>query len=184
MKFTGTLTLKQTTLTEVIYDILESLNRNGVKKVVLVNSHGGNIGPLSAAINMIGSKIDGQHFLVTYWNLVSDIVKETRLSEFGGISHACELETSLKLYLSPEDVRKDLMTQNIIKGNDYWSPEMFASNKVTLYKSFEKMSQLGHVGDPTKASIQTGEIVFNAIVTEMIKLVQFIHDGGFEDENC
>jgi len=61
---------------------------------------------------------------------------------------------------------------------------MFASNKVTLYKSFEKMSQLGHVGDPTKASIQTGEIVFNAIVTEMIKLVQFIHDGGFEDENC
>jgi creatinine amidohydrolase len=42
MGFPGTLTFRDTTLRDILYDVCESLGRHGVKRQVIVNGHGGN----------------------------------------------------------------------------------------------------------------------------------------------
>lgn len=177
MSFAGSLTLRQSTLTAVIYDVLKSLARHGVKKILVLNSHGGNMAPLRSAVDQVGGELSVEPALVTYWHLVGDVVQKLRRSEFGGISHGGELETALKLYLAPEDVRHDLLQANMAPGNNYWSPEMFAANKVAIYKPYNRLSRLGHVGDPTKATAEFGKAVFEAAVGELVKVIRLLQKG-------
>lgn len=179
MNYPGSLTLRPSTLMEIIYDILNSLNRNGIKKVLIINGHGGNMTTLNLAINTIGSELAGEYVLVSYWDLVSDVINEITNTDKGAMDHAGELETALKLYLSPEDVRKNLLTPGITSGNEYWKPENM-SNKVSIYRSFDTFTKLGHIGDPTKSTIEMGQAAFELIVNEMVKLVEFIYEGKLE----
>ncbi|GAB4261616.1 creatininase family protein [Thermincola ferriacetica] len=184
MSFSGTITLRQSTLTALVFDILKSLARHGVKKFLVVNGHGGNMAALRYAIDEVGAHCEVEPVLVTYWHLVANLVARLRKSEFGGISHGCELETSLKMHIAPEDVRKDLLRANVVKGNEYWSPEMFASNRVAMYKPYRQLSEYGHVGDPTKATPDFGEAVFKAVVAELARLITMMQKGDLENENC
>jgi len=54
MKFCGSLTLRHATMSSLLFDILESLARSGVKKTLVVNSHGGNMVPLNEALTRAG----------------------------------------------------------------------------------------------------------------------------------
>ena len=49
-EFPGTITLTPETLQEVVYEIIESLDRYGIDRVVFMNGHGGNLGAITGAI--------------------------------------------------------------------------------------------------------------------------------------
>jgi creatinine amidohydrolase len=57
--FPGTLSLSDETFAGVVGDVVRSLARGGFRHVVLLPSHGGNFAPLAAAMNTIGSSVDG-----------------------------------------------------------------------------------------------------------------------------
>ena len=178
MDFCGTISLSHNTIVALTRDIIRSLYHHGVRKVLLLNSHGGNISILKSCLEMFGSELSMQIVLVTYWDLVKELVEKNRSSGWGGISHGGELETSLKLYLNPEDVSKNNLIPNIVKGNPYFSPEMFSPNLVSIYASFSEFSKYGHIGDPTKASASFGEIVFNAVVEELVRIIDLMGDDS------
>ena len=184
MKFCGSLTLKHATMSALLYDILESLARSGVRKVLVVNSHGGNMVPLNEALTKAGVAYGGTFALLTYWNLISREIASLRKSEFGGISHACEMETALQLYLNPQSVREDrLPPANNVKGSSFWSAEMFASNKISMYRSYDQLAPQGHIGDPQKATVEFGKTVFELVVEKTEKLIEAIWKGALLDEN-
>ena len=51
--FPGTVSLRVETYVRVIRDILDSLAGSGFKRILIVNGHGGNVAPLSAAFSEI-----------------------------------------------------------------------------------------------------------------------------------
>lgn len=184
MNFAGSLTLKHETLSAFIFDILDSLARSGIRKVLAVNSHGGNMVAINEAFTKASYKYGGTFAVLTYWNLIGEEITKYRQSEFGGISHACEMETALQLFLEPQNVRPDcLPPANNIKGGRFWSPAMFASNKISMYMPYDQLSESGHIGDPQKATKEFGEIIFNAIIKKSIDLVQAIQKGELLNEN-
>jgi len=184
MKFAGSLTLRHTTMSAFVFDILDSLARSNVRKVLAVNSHGGNMVAVNEALTKAAVKYGGTFALLTYWNLVTNEIAEFRSSEFGGISHACEMETALQLYLDETNVRLNkIPPANNLKGSSFWSPEMFASNKISMYVPYDQLSEHGHIGDPGKGTKEFGETVFRAVVNKTLKLVEVIHKGGVLDEN-
>lgn len=184
MKFSGSLTLKQSTMSIFLYDILDSLARHGVRKVLVVNSHGGNAVPLNEALTRASVAYGGTFALLTYWNLISKEITSLRKSETGGISHACEMETSLQLFLDPRNVRKDkIPPASNVKGSSFWSAEMFSSNKITMYRPYDQLSELGHIGDPAKGTVELGKSVFELIVEKTGKLIDTMWKEALLDEN-
>ena len=49
MEFPGTISLSSATLRMVVLDILESLHRHGVDRVVFINGQGGNLAAITEA---------------------------------------------------------------------------------------------------------------------------------------
>jgi creatinine amidohydrolase len=62
MNFKGTITLKQETLWRVLFDIIESLKYHGIRKVVLINGHGGNEQTCSYAQQLVRRELDVEVF--------------------------------------------------------------------------------------------------------------------------
>lgn len=178
MDFTGTITLRQSTLFAVVYDIIECLIKHGVTRILLMNSHGGNISLLKTVVDEIGVNYGVSPIYVTYWNLISEAVKEIRESEIGGMSHACELETSLKLLFSPDDVRMDKIEDVMLESNAFFGNDMFSPNKFGQYKPFKDWTPLGQIGAPSLASADKGQLLLDAIVKSFTELIELQWGGN------
>ena len=177
--FCGTIAINHDTLRHLVLDILHSVSKHGVEKAILLNSHGGNQAVLQTVVEETAAERKIEAILITYWNLVSEAVARNRRSAHGGISHACELETSLKLFLKPDDVKKDRLTDHTVSGNAYSSPEMFAANKISYPKPFDQLSSEGHIGNPTVATKEFGKVIFEAAVEELCRVMTLFKEGRF-----
>ena len=111
MHSVGTLTVKPQTWLAVVYDTVETLVRHGIKRVLILNGHGGNRRPIYGIINQWekyfarehGDEVDVRFH--NYWDVVSHEVVNNIQSGPGFPSHPKEFETSIALHLFPENVR-------------------------------------------------------------------------------
>lgn len=109
-RFGGTLTLKAETVIHLWTEIAESVARSGVKKLVLLNSHGGQVGLLDVVARDLRARLDMLVYSVNWFNLplvdeqgnpVGNLFSADE-HRFG--IHAGEMETSMMLALKPEQV--------------------------------------------------------------------------------
>jgi creatinine amidohydrolase len=105
MDFPGTISLSPDTFIAVIRDILRSLHRHGFRRVLVLNGHGGNVGPLAAAvIAVVDSARDLRVKIGNWWQEppVSRIIEEL----WGEPEHhATAAETSAIMAIRPETPR-------------------------------------------------------------------------------
>jgi creatinine amidohydrolase len=96
------------TLMNVVLDIVEALEQDSIKKIVLVNSHGGNTDTLKAAIREHVSRHppDAGAFLCMVTSASFMPAEVGKLIEHGS-DHAGEYETSCVMHLRPELVRQE-----------------------------------------------------------------------------
>jgi creatinine amidohydrolase len=168
MDFAGTISATPRTMTDVLRDVAASIHAHGFRKLLLLNSHGGNRALLARSLQELGQEIpDLQIAGATYWDLAKDELSAIRETPFGGMGHACELETSIILA-----IHGDLtdMTKAEVDGGDGGSAsrftrgEMLSPSLVETYKSFKSITRNGGFGDPTLASAEKGERMLDAIV--------------------
>jgi creatinine amidohydrolase len=98
LDFAGTVTLMPETLRAVVWDIAGSVNRWGIRFLVLLNAHGGNFCLIPTARQWNLDKKLPHLLLVDFYS---------GLSEVGDNLHAGEIETSMMLDLAPERVGAD-----------------------------------------------------------------------------
>ena len=109
--FAGTLTLKAETLIRLWIDIGESVAASGVKKLVLFNSHGGQVGLMDVVARDLRARLGMLVYSVSWFNLPllaedgSDVNALFSAEEQRFGVHAGEVETSMMLALRPERVR-------------------------------------------------------------------------------
>ncbi len=106
--FPGTLTIRPTLLVELFWSVFDEIGRNGFKKIIVYNSHGGN----NYLMGFLGqSALWEQKPYSLYFpsrRLTPEGEKEweaLRSTSFGG--HACEQETCMILGTYPELVRME-----------------------------------------------------------------------------
>jgi len=109
--FAGTLTLKAETLIHLWTDIAESVAASGVKKLVLFNSHGGQVGLMDVVARDLRARLGMLVYSVSWFNLPlvgddgGDVNAMFSAEEHRFGVHAGEVETSMMLALRPERVR-------------------------------------------------------------------------------
>src|ERR1700710_1902764 len=156
--YLGTLTLPADVALEQWAAIGESVARAGIRKLVMVTSHGGN----SAAMTIVAQNLRAEHGLLavtTAWSrfgVPEGLFTEQELRH--GI-HGGAVETSIMLARYPDEVRNDAIgnfePSSIAMEKQYrWlsthRPAPFAWQTQDLHPS-------GAVGDATQASAEKGE---------------------------
>jgi len=173
--FPGTITLSPFTLMQVIKDYCESLARHGFKNIVLIPTHGGNFAPVNTIAPEIAKELKGKANVIAIANLEEFLqVWVEAAKEFGinlnDIGHAGAGETSILLAEKEELVKKD----KIRKG---YTGKLNTSALFT--KGLKAFSEIGILGDPTKASKEIGERIIEKTVEYFVeKIKKEIKDWG------
>ncbi len=168
LDFPGTLSASARTYLDLLIDMTDNCIRHGFLRIVLLNGHGGNIVPSQQAMFELKQKYRQRPELcllcATYWALGSkphQAIPGMTQTEMG---HACDWETSMMLRLRPELVRDHGKVREISEGRSF-SPASRAW--VTRDRS-----DVGHIGDPSKASAEKGEALFRMFAGDVVKLLE------------
>lgn len=109
-RFAGTLTLKAETILRLWTEVAESVAASGVKKLVLLNSHGGQVGLLDVVARDLRARLGMLVYSVNWFNLPllddhgASVAERFSAHEHRFGIHAGEIETSMMLALKPEQV--------------------------------------------------------------------------------
>ena len=183
MDFPGTINTHYETFIRQVLDVTKSLAYHGFKKIILLNGHGSNMPNLDLAARRTNLETDAECLLIAWWQLLSidkDFLPNWRESRFpGGCSHACELETSLYLYLAEDDVRQDRIKNHISTlndGNPYIWGDLLAKGPAALTSWTSTYSPRGVMGEPELATREKGERVYQEAVRQLGDIVRYFSD--------
>ena len=183
MDFPGTINTHYETFIKQVLDVTKSLAYHGFKKIILLNGHGSNMPNLDLAARRTNLETDAECCLIAWWQLLKvdpEFNASWRESTFpGGCAHACELETSLYLYLDEDGVRKDRIKNHIstvTDGNPYMWVDLFGSGAAALTSWTSSYSARGVIGEPELATKEKGERIYNEAVKQLSAIVDFFQE--------
>ena len=165
--FQMTMSVKPSTMVSLIEDILLSLVMNGVRKILVINGHDGNIAPIEIASRKVKNENEDVVIacLESWWVLAGQKDKDL-FKVWQGLGHGGEAETSAML-----SVRPDLV-------NTHYAPEQVIPNlpkdDIRIYWKFNELTNTGATGAPKKATVEKGqriiEILKNSIISFLIDM--------------
>jgi creatinine amidohydrolase len=160
MSFGGTMTLDNAAFAALIEGVVRSVLRHGFRRIVLLNAHGGNENALRTITDDLTPKLGVPLVQFTYWYAAAVPIAKI-LETQGGLSHACEAETSMMMAVRPELVATDRIP--LAKSNT--SPDLadIAGGGVYMWRSIGSRSGSGVIGNPAAATREKGEALFDAI---------------------
>jgi creatinine amidohydrolase len=184
MDFPGTINNHYSHFIEHVLDITKSLAYHGFKKIMLLNGHGSNMPNLDLVARRTNLETDAECILGAWWNLLTadkNFLPSWRESKFpGGCSHACELETSLYLYLDGDNVRKDKIKSGVISFNEENSPfnwvDLFGAGPAPLISWTSSYSGTGVLGDAELATAEKGKRAYDEAVKQLARFVTWFKD--------
>ena len=173
--FPGTITLTAETLLSVIWDMADSLYHSGFRKLVLMNSHGGQPQIMEIAARDIHQKYgDFAVFPLFTWrvpNIAAEFLTEREL-EYG--IHAGDAETSIMLSLLPEQIQMDKAVKEYPSG----LPEnslLTMEGKLPFAWLTKELTKSGVMGDATVASNEKGDRILESLGDGWVKVIEDIY---------
>ncbi|HUS34751.1 MAG TPA: creatininase family protein [Verrucomicrobiae bacterium] len=184
MDFPGTINNHFEHFIDHVLDITKSLAYHGFKKIVLLNGHGSNMPNLDLVARRTNLETDAECILAAWWNLLTidkEFLPRWRQSKFpGGCAHACELETSLYMYLDGGNVRTDLIKSGEIsfntENNEFNWVDLFAAGPATLISWTSSYSETGVLGAAELATAEKGRVAYEEAVKQLVRFVKWFRD--------
>lgn len=152
-KFAGSMTLTYETFSGFLTDVAMNLKRQGIRKVIVVNGHGGNIEPVKTTARAL-RRDHGILMAHAMWARLSGAEVAARMPGRDLYNHACEIETSIALHLAPGIVREIPTTiGDRVAANGHTDPP---HGVVDLPTWFHQWTTDGALGDPREATTELG----------------------------
>ncbi|MEM9542540.1 MAG: creatininase family protein [Cyanobacteria bacterium P01_E01_bin.42] len=173
--FPGTITLSAPTLLATIKEVAESIYRAGFRKLVLMNSHGGQPQIMEIAARDLHQEYgDFLVFPFFTWrvpNIAKDLLTQKELEV--GI-HAGDAETSLMLALLPEQVK---MERAVCEYPPESPPESLLSmeGKLPFAWTTKDLSQSGVIGDATTATREKGDRILASLAEGWVQVIRDVY---------
>ncbi|MFH1850908.1 MAG: creatininase family protein [Candidatus Neomarinimicrobiota bacterium] len=163
------LNINPSTQAAILNDIIAVLDRQGIRKLLILNSHGGN--DFKPLLRELGLKYPAMFLSCCNW--YSALNKSDFFSNDG--DHADEMETSLLLHLVPE----------LALPLDQAGPGVERRSKITAIRegwawSERKWSRVTDdtgIGDPRQATAEKGAAFYRAITEKLAQLFVEIVDA-------
>jgi len=165
----GVVTITPEALATLLLDLCKSLAKQGFRKIVFLNGHGGNI----QVLNFIGQRArvgtGAKIIRIDWWVIASEEISKICEKE---VVHADEGETSMMLACRPDLVNmeravKDETYDELARKVTGGKPK----NMPQVYFPFHVWTKTGVIGDATKATRDKGERILDAVVGNIIEFL-------------
>ena len=167
--FRMTINLDQSTLNMVVRDIVDSLEHHGVRKLVILNGHGGN--DFTPLMRDLHGRTGVFIVTVDWWRTVDD-VRSTIIEEPG--EHGDEFETSVGLALFPHLVRMGEADEGAVNTPKV---ESLKHPWARFTRPWHVLTRNSGFGNPLKASREKGEKILEAAVERIASLLKELSDA-------
>lgn len=157
----------------VLNDIAEVLNRQGIYKLLILNSHGGN--DFRQMIRELGVRFPKMLISTCFWFNVLD--RSTFFDVKG--DHADELETSVMMHLHPDLVLPlDEAGDGTAKR---WKIKAFREGWAWAERQWSKVSEDTGIGNPKQATPEKGERYLEALTSKISELLVELAAADLDD---
>lgn len=165
--------MRPSTQKSILEDIIEVLNNQGIQKLLLLNSHGGN--NWKSIIRELGLDFPDMFLCVTEWYAAVD--NSAYFDEPG--DHAGELETSIIMHLRPE----------LVLPKSEWGDGAEKKNKIKAFREgwawserpWSEISEDTGVGNPKEASASKGERYFKDVCQKLAGLMTDLAEADIDN---
>ncbi len=182
-RFAGTLTLKAETTIRLWTDIGESVAASGVKKLVLLNSHGGQVGVMDIVARDLRARLGMLVYSVNWFGLPlvgpqgEDVNALFSAHEHRFGIHAGDIETSMMLALDPDCV--DMAQAQNFASTSEARAQRFAilgnGKSAKLGWQMQDYNRSGAVGNAAAATADKGLAVLDAAGRALAQLLAEVH---------
>lgn len=152
--------LNPTTQLAILDNVIQVLERFGIFKFMILNSHGGN--DFKVLVRELGLRYPKMFICTSNW--FQSFNKSDFFDEIKG-DHADEMETSLMMHLTPHLV-KPLDEAGDGKEKKHKIKE-FSEGWIWAERRWSKISEDTGTGNPKKATAEKGEKCFKAVTEKM-----------------
>jgi creatinine amidohydrolase len=168
------LSVNPTTLLHVITDLADSLERQGVKKLVLLNGHGGNeLKPLTRELHHRTSVF----LCVCDWfRMATDLYRQI-FKQPG--EHADEVETSLGLAFFPELLQPELADNGAARPTRF---DAINRGWVSITRPWHLVSKNTGLGDPSAATAEKGGKLMDVLVERLSAFLVELSTARMDEE--
>lgn len=169
MPFGGTLTLSHDTFRAVLRDLVDAICRNGFRRIVISNSHGGNIGAMHQFCDEMSVSSPATLVATTYPSEAAEEIAAI-LEDQPGVMHAGEAETAMMM--ACEGALVDTSDLGGIAQMSDGGPSFLKAGKASYrWRPFAHITANGLAGDPARASAEKGEKLFDVSVSAIAALI-------------
>ena len=167
-EFPFSMNLNPSTLNAVIADLVETLVHQGIVKILLLNSHGGN--DLKGFLRESYGKTPAKLFLCSWYDVIRDIYDEI-LDEPD--DHAGEMETSFGLAFFPELIARSPDGTLAADEGRMAATKFEAVNRgwVSITRPWHLLTTNGGAGNPHKASAEKGRKLMDVLVDRLAEFL-------------
>lgn len=153
------------TLILVLREVFESLLKHGLLRLLIINGHDGNVAAIEAASREFRVEHPEMKIAVleAWWETAVELLPKGTFEVWGGLGHGGEGETSMMLAIQPELVEME-WARGVV-------PEL--PEHVRVKWRFDELTPYGVTGDPSRATVEKGELMRDALVK---LLVSFVHE--------
>jgi len=168
------ITLSNDTLTRVIKEAVQSLVYWGIRKVLVINGHDGNIPCIEAATRDVKLEFPdmGLAVLDAWWMTAGSLLPADTFEGWEGLGHGGEGETSIALAIVPH-----LVDMSQAKG---MIPDM--DPHVKLMWNFQELTDYGASGAPEKGTEEKGQKMKQVLVDYLVDFIQRMDRQGWRYE--
>jgi creatinine amidohydrolase len=171
----GGIAVTPQTLTSVITDMVACLHRTGLSRIIVINGHGGNVGPISEVSRALYRDRKMLMPSLYLWRIAYGLMPGLLGADLAAkvAGHGADPLTSLGLHLQPEILRPDMIPAATPLKRD---PELglaftglgtasFEGAEIGMPHEYDAVYTSGVAkGDPRQSSAETGRILSEKLV--------------------
>ena len=179
MAFAGTLSLSPTTLIALWTELGACVARAGIKKLLLLNGHGGQVSVMDIVARELRQRCGLLVYSASWFSLPlpDDVAGQFSADEHRFGIHAGEIETSMMLHLAPQTVRMEHARHFHSTSQDRAAlyPLLGNGKSAKLGWAMQDYHPAGAVGNAAAATADKGAAVVQAAAVQLALLLQELH---------
>lgn len=171
ISFPWTLSVRPQTLTQIVFDVGESLIRHGITRLLVVSAHDGNPAPIENAARELADRHGIAVALFSGWQVMSrQLLAGTEFEV--DLDHGGGAEMSVVLHLRPELAHPERAVD---------VPHQRSGHPIRLFGSFADVSPRGYTGPPSSGSAEEGAAVLDALAAHVGPFLRELAANGWRN---